>query len=128
MIMRIRNSKIGVSGFLYGNIPIEVISDLKKAYGTRSIIFRDNSLDEAVTSSMKPIEVGEREADLSAGRNLTLCREQNNLSQDELAEIIGVDRIRISEYENGTRHIPKSTATKFVLAFDVPISYFIETP
>jgi DNA-binding XRE family transcriptional regulator len=128
MIVRIRRSKIGVSGFLYGNIPNEVINDLKKACGTRSIIIRDSSLDESVTINMKPIQVGDREADLSAGRNLTLCREQNNLSQDELAEIIGVDRIRISEYEKGTRHIPKSVATKFVLAFDVPISYFIETP
>lgn len=56
---------------------------------------------------------------------LKSLRIQSNMSQAELAELIGISRSAISSYENGTRSPNHDTLVKFATIFNVSTDYLL---
>lgn len=55
------------------------------------------------------------------GEFLRNVREERNLSQDQLAEMTGITRPRISKIENGRVNIKFKTLETFMEAWNIPI-------
>ena len=56
------------------------------------------------------------------GNNIKTCREKLSLTQDTLANYLGVKREMISYYENGKRSIELAKLEKLADLFDVELS------
>lgn len=63
---------------------------------------------------------------MNFGEALKRIRTQRNLSQEELATILGTSKQVISRYENGQRSPKISVAAAFAAALDVPMSLFTD--
>ena len=55
-------------------------------------------------------------------------RKNKDLSQAQLAEILGVSQQTISKYENGSREPDNATLLKLSKMFDVSTDYLLENP
>lgn len=55
-------------------------------------------------------------------------RRSKDLSQAQLAEILGVSQQTISKYENGSREPDNATLLRLSQIFDVTIDYLLENP
>lgn len=55
-------------------------------------------------------------------------RKNKDLSQAQLAEILGVSQQTISKYENGSREPDNATLLKLSKIFNVPTDYLLENP
>lgn len=53
-------------------------------------------------------------------------RQDNNLSSENLAQIIGISQKELSKYESAEENIPASILYLVSLAFDINIEYFYE--
>lgn len=60
------------------------------------------------------------------GKKLRLQREISNLSQEQLGEHFGLNRIRIGQFEAGKRPVPASLLYQFATFFNVPLTYFFD--
>jgi transcriptional regulator with XRE-family HTH domain len=60
------------------------------------------------------------------GALLRKARVDNNVSQKDLAEHIGISPRRMTEYEFGQKPIPVSHLQEMADALDVPMSYFVD--
>lgn len=60
----------------------------------------------------------------SFGRYLREYREAHDLSQQELASILGTTKQVLSRYETGQRDPKLSTAAEYAEKLNLPISYF----
>lgn len=60
------------------------------------------------------------------GDRIRLARESSNLSQGDLASLVGKDQRAISEYENGKRKLAVTDLVTFARVLDVPILFFFE--
>lgn len=60
------------------------------------------------------------------GKTLRALREENNLSQEELADIAGLDRSYISGVERGKRNISLRNIYKIAEAIKVPTRKLFE--
>lgn len=58
--------------------------------------------------------------------NLFILRKNNNLSQSDIATILGVTRQAYSRYERGDREPDQSTLKKLADYFGVSIDYILE--
>jgi len=59
-------------------------------------------------------------------KNLIFLRKKKKLTQNELAETIGVTVRMIQRYEKGESDIPMKNLEKLSTFFEVPIAYFYE--
>lgn len=59
---------------------------------------------------------------MNLGRSIKLCRTNRGLSQDELAQKVGLSASYISLIEKGDRDPAMSTVEKIAMALGVPIS------
>jgi transcriptional regulator with XRE-family HTH domain len=64
--------------------------------------------------------------DVHVGKRLKLRRNMLKMSQDQLANLVGVTFQQIQKYENGTNRISASRLFKIAKALDTPISFFFE--
>lgn len=55
-------------------------------------------------------------------------RTDNDTSQKEIAEILGITQQQYSLYENGKRLLPIDTLRKFCLHYNVSADYILELP
>lgn len=62
------------------------------------------------------------------GTRLRLARKMRNLTQEALAERLGVTFQQVQKYENGTNRISASRLHQAVLILDVPVTYFFPEP
>lgn len=53
-------------------------------------------------------------------------RKTNNLTQQEVANILGCNPGTYRRYENGTRDLPLSMAIKLAMLYDVSLNYLVE--
>ena len=61
------------------------------------------------------------------GDKIISLRKNNNITQDELAEKIGISKQALFNYENDKRQIPIDTLSRIAKVFKIPISdFFIE--
>jgi transcriptional regulator with XRE-family HTH domain len=60
------------------------------------------------------------------GRNIKAFRESQALTQDQLAEFLGIKRPMISYYENGEREIPMTHLDKLANLFGTEIGTLME--
>ena len=61
------------------------------------------------------------------GERIKYCRESINMTQDELGEILGVQKSAIAKYENGkVENIKRSTIKKMADVFGVSACYLME--
>jgi transcriptional regulator with XRE-family HTH domain len=58
------------------------------------------------------------------GKRIREARERLEMTQEDLAEVLGKAQNAISSYENGTRAIRISELPDLAQALDVPIAYF----
>lgn len=63
---------------------------------------------------------------MNTDKKIYELRQSKNLSQDELAELIGVSRQSISKWENGTAVPGKSNISKLCEIFSVSVSYLLD--
>ncbi len=64
--------------------------------------------------------------DVHVGRRLRLRRSLMGLSQEKLAELVGVTFQQIQKYERGTNRIGSSRLYRLAQVLQVPVSYFFE--
>lgn len=60
------------------------------------------------------------------GQKIQIAREENNMSQEELAQAIGCSQSALSNYEKGKRHIYLAQLEKLSAALGKPLDYFVE--
>lgn len=60
------------------------------------------------------------------GVKIQIAREEQNMSQEELALAIGCSQSALSNYEKGKRHIYLGQLEKLSAALDKPLDYFVE--
>jgi transcriptional regulator with XRE-family HTH domain len=60
------------------------------------------------------------------GLRIRHARERLNLSQEELAGLIGKNQRSISEYENGAQRLAVTDLPRLAEALQVPLLYFFE--
>jgi DNA-binding XRE family transcriptional regulator len=78
------------------------------------------SLDNAITELFPD----KTSAEVS-GMILKNVREEKNLTQDELAKIIGTSRTAVTAIENGKRPVSKAMAKKLGKVFDIAYTAFL---
>lgn len=62
----------------------------------------------------------------SPGTKIKYLRTLNNMSQEELGKLVGVQRAAINKYEKGTvENIPIKTIEKMAVIFDVSPTYIV---
>ena len=61
---------------------------------------------------------------MNIGHKIKKLRKLNNLSQENLANILGISSSTISRYENGKRHISLDTLQKIAATLYCDITYF----
>lgn len=61
------------------------------------------------------------------GQNIKHFREQNDLSQNDISDYLGIDRSLISKYEQGNREVPLPVLEKLASLYGVDISVFLES-
>jgi transcriptional regulator with XRE-family HTH domain len=66
--------------------------------------------------------------DVYVGNRLRLVRKMHNVSQEKLAEILGITFQQVQKYENGTNRISASRLHQAAHALDVPVSFFFPEP
>ena len=98
--------------------PAKVIKHIEPEYGDYLIM--NNSEDYFSTDSYR--KSAER---LTPQRRLTELREIHNLTQTELARMLGVAVQKVCDYEHGHRGISKATAKKLEKIFNSPAGNFI---
>lgn len=64
--------------------------------------------------------------DLHVGNRVRARRRTLGLSQEKLAEAVGVTFQQVQKYENGTNRIGSSRLQQIAAAMAIPISYFFE--
>ncbi|MGH1376653.1 MAG: helix-turn-helix domain-containing protein [Alphaproteobacteria bacterium] len=64
--------------------------------------------------------------DKHVGAQLRICRNLAGISQEKLAEAIGVTFQQIQKYERGTNRVSASRLFQFAAILDVKIDYFYE--
>lgn len=64
---------------------------------------------------------------LQFGKTLRILREKRNLSQEELADIAGLDRSYISGVERGKRNVSLRNIHKIAEAMKVPVRKLFES-
>ena len=64
--------------------------------------------------------------DVHIGQRLRMCRKLAGLSQEQLAERLGVTFQQVQKYEKGTNRISASRLFNAAQLLSVPVSYFFE--
>lgn len=59
------------------------------------------------------------------GNMIRSLREKNNMTQEELANKIGISRTNITQYESGVRKVPLNIVKSFADFFNVSVDYLI---
>lgn len=59
-------------------------------------------------------------------QRLRNCREDRDISQKKMAEILNIAQTTYSDYERGKINIPLGTLKKLALFFDTSIDYLLE--
>lgn len=67
-----------------------------------------------------------RPMDVTIGNNLAKLREQFQLTQQEIAQVVGANRSTYKQYENGYRMIPISVLRELAKFYRVPSNYFFD--
>lgn len=62
----------------------------------------------------------------TVGQNIKICRERQNMTQQELAKRIRVGINRIENYENGNHTPDTQTILKISTVLDIPVSELLE--
>ncbi|MBP1760712.1 MAG: phage repressor like transcriptional regulator, family [Firmicutes bacterium] len=60
------------------------------------------------------------------GFKIQMAREEQNMSQDELAHAIGCSQSALSNYEKGKRHIYLEQLEKLSAVLNKPLDYFVD--
>jgi transcriptional regulator with XRE-family HTH domain len=60
------------------------------------------------------------------GLKIQMAREEQNMSQDELAHAIGCSQSALSNYEKGKRHIYLEQLEKLSAVLNKPLDYFVD--
>ncbi|MEI7026099.1 helix-turn-helix domain-containing protein [Paenibacillus sp. y28] len=63
---------------------------------------------------------------MKLGKRISELREQQKITQEELARIIGVTRAALSHYENDRRQPAYDTLKKIAQFFSVSVEYVME--
>jgi predicted transcriptional regulator len=80
---------------------------------------------EEIEESLKSIPWGEVYPDFNPSTALRGARKRENLTQKELASLIGISQTNISEMEHGKRPIGKEMAKRFARALNVDYRIFL---
>ena len=67
-----------------------------------------------------------RAVDWHIKAKIKLCRNVQNLSQEELAGLLGITTERLQEYESGVRKVEASRLWMFSKVLNVPLKYFFD--
>ncbi|MBQ6626511.1 MAG: helix-turn-helix transcriptional regulator [Ruminococcus sp.] len=60
--------------------------------------------------------------DMTIGEKIRLCRKNCGLSQQQVANALGIDRTTVGGYESGRRQVKLTTITKLAHIFRVDVS------
>lgn len=66
-----------------------------------------------------------QEKNMNLPNKLKNLRKEFGMTQDELAELLGMSRTSFSKYENGAANPPLNVMRKLAAIFNVPIEYLI---
>lgn len=121
--------KLGISNGLYNkyekkgvNPPYEILQKLSKIYGVSVdyILGNDTVPNEAVTSPTH----------IEFSRNLKELRKQKSVTQQQLADILCVDKTSISKWENGSNYPNQNIQVMIADYFGVSVDYLLgrDTP
>lgn len=61
------------------------------------------------------------------GRNIVLAREQQQISQGELARRLGIDRRQLSEWERGVWEPSTRNLRRIAVALGRPLEWFLDS-
>jgi transcriptional regulator with XRE-family HTH domain len=64
--------------------------------------------------------------DLHVGNRLRMRRLRQNLTQEKLANLVGLTFQQVQKYEHGSNRISASRLYEIAVALQVPVSYFYE--
>ncbi len=78
------------------------------------------------TSGREPDERSANAVDRHVGERVRSTRLERQMSQERLAEILGVTFQQVQKYEKGTNRIAASRLYDISLAFDVSVNYFFK--
>ena len=107
-----------------GSIPKDVLDFVERRYSRENISIMDDDGDELID----PTEMDfykEMKASETPGGNLRFYRRLVGMTQQELAEKLGMSKHHISDMENNRRAISKKTAKELCKLFKVSPIRFI---
>lgn len=73
-------------------------------------------------------EEGMAEDKMNYYKRMRELREDHDLTQRKIAEILGMAQPQYQRYENGTRDIPTDILKKLCLLYEVSADYILELP
>jgi len=107
-----------------GEIPPKLISLLEEEFGENLQLAEDN--DEETVNIFETDWFQEIKAQTTPGDNLKIYRENHNLTQAQLGEMLGgIPRQHVSNMERGIRPISIKNARKLAKIFKVSPAKFI---
>lgn len=62
---------------------------------------------------------------VSVGKRIKMMRKSNHITIVKLAEMIGINRVTLWNYENGEREIPSKCVCDIAVIFDVSTDYIL---
>lgn len=121
MLAVVKTPRINIR--IKGNVPSKLLQCLRTEFGDKLII--DNNDDGEVIDFFKTDIYNDIKNDMTPGTYIRIYRENKNLTQKQLGELVGVSKAYICDIEKNRRSVSKQLAKDFAGIFSVPVSKFI---
>jgi transcriptional regulator with XRE-family HTH domain len=79
-----------------------------------------------MTDSVRPAEISAQEIDQHVGQRVRARRRMANMSQQVLADALGLTFQQVQKYERGSNRISASKLFQISQFLEVPVSFFFE--
>lgn len=121
MLAVVKTPRINIR--IKGKVPSKLLQCLRSEFGDELKI--DNSYDGEVVDFFKTDIYNHIKNDMTPGTYIRIYRENKNLTQKQLGELVGVSKAYICDIEKNRRSVSKQLAKHFADIFSVPVSKFI---
>jgi DNA-binding XRE family transcriptional regulator len=121
MLAVVKTPRINIR--IKGKVPSKLLQCLRSEFGDELKI--DNNDDEETIDFFETDIYKEIKNEMTPGTYIRIYRENKNLTQRQLGELVGVSKAYICDIEKNRRSVSKQLAKHFAGIFSVPVSKFI---
>lgn len=121
MLAVVKTPRINIR--IKGKVPSKLLQCLRSEFGDELKI--DNNEDNEVVDFFKTDLYKDIKNDMTPGTYIRIYRENQNLTQKQLGELVGVSKAYICDIEKNRRSVSKQLAKQLAGIFSVSVSKFI---